>query len=303
MSQTEDKPSNVSRRGMLKWAGALAAVGVVGVGLGLGGDMLVRPNTTNTATSTLLQTESVTLPAVTQTATQTNLSTATVTSIENSTQTVTQPAVTQTVTTTNVQTSAPLSYVAPLSPSVLARVNQIIQGLVDAHKGETYMYQAAYAPFGNGPGQVVIKNGVPIGVIPEDLIHPTIAREDAYVGTSISLQEFQAGHLRGIPWGHSWVYPWQISGPNRVTYPMLRTGPRGDPNNAQFVRITWDEAIKRTVAAIQNCKTKYGNYSVETGGVCNGHSEPFLISYGVQCSGGWGCASSANQMLASALVG
>ena len=187
--------------------------------------LLIRPNTTATTTQQGT-TQTITQPAVTQTAT------------------ITEPAVTETVTTTSVQTTNPLSYVPPLSPSVLARVNQIIQGLVNAHQGETYMYQGAYAPFGNGPGQVVLKNGAPIGVVPEDLIHPTIAREDAYVGTLITLQEFQAGHLRGIPWGHSWVYPWQVSTPNRVLYPMLRTGPRGDPNNAQFTRITWDEVCQ-----------------------------------------------------------
>ena len=37
---------------MLKWTGALAAVGVVGVALGFGGEMLLRPNSTKTTTVT-----------------------------------------------------------------------------------------------------------------------------------------------------------------------------------------------------------------------------------------------------------
>ena len=36
----------VSRRNVLKWGG-LAAAGIVGVGLGFGGDLLLRPNTTD----------------------------------------------------------------------------------------------------------------------------------------------------------------------------------------------------------------------------------------------------------------
>ncbi|HUK49566.1 MAG TPA: hypothetical protein VLV18_00920, partial [Terriglobales bacterium] len=47
----------VSRRGALKWAGALAAVGVVGAGLGLGGDLLIRPNTTTTTTEATTRTQ------------------------------------------------------------------------------------------------------------------------------------------------------------------------------------------------------------------------------------------------------
>ncbi|MGD0510477.1 MAG: twin-arginine translocation signal domain-containing protein [Candidatus Micrarchaeaceae archaeon] len=43
-----EKANQVSRRNMLKWTGALAAVGVVGIGLGIGGELLIRPNNTTT---------------------------------------------------------------------------------------------------------------------------------------------------------------------------------------------------------------------------------------------------------------
>ena len=59
-----EKP--VSRRSVLKWSGALAAAGIVGVGLGFGVDLLVRPNTTSTTTQTVSKTSTIT---ATQTAT------------------------------------------------------------------------------------------------------------------------------------------------------------------------------------------------------------------------------------------
>jgi anaerobic dimethyl sulfoxide reductase subunit A len=145
-----------------------------------------------------------------------------------------------------------------------------------------------------GPLQAVVKNGVVIGTVPEDIVNPTIGREDAY----LSQEDLQNGRLRGMPWGSEWVLPWLVNAPTRILYPMMRTGPRADPNNANFVRITWDQAVSIVVSQIQNCKAKYGAYSVETGGVCADHNEPWLIDYGVACNGGWGCASVAHTMLA-----
>ena len=253
---------------MLKWTGALAAVGVVGVGLGLGGDLLLRPNTTSGTT----QTTTLTQPGSTQTVSTT------ATATQTATQTVTAPPTT-------------LSYVPPLSPSVQTRVNQIIQNMVSSHAGETRVYQPR-------PLQAIVKNGAVIGTVPEDIVNPTIGREDSY----LSQDDFQKGRLRGMPWENPWILPWQIQDPTRVLYPMQRTGPRGDPNNAKFVRITWDNGVSPTLNQIKACKTKYGAYSVETGGVCADHVEPWLQMYGVACNGGWGCASSANTMLAHSEV-
>jgi anaerobic dimethyl sulfoxide reductase subunit A len=253
---------------MLKWTGALAAAGIVGIGLGFGGDLLIRPSTTSTLTKT---------QATTQTATQT---------------------ATTTVTTTSLQTPVPLSYVPPLSPSVQTRVNQIIQDMVNSHASDTSTYQEINSACGSGAVKVSVNNGVVVRVAPEDIVNPTIAREDAY----LPADALWSGNIRGIPWGNNWTYYSQIQAPTRLLYPMKRTGPRGDPANANFVRITWDEAIATVVNQIQLCKTKYGNYSVETGGVCYSHNEPYLIDYGVECSGGWGCSSMANNMFATAEV-
>ena len=77
---------NVSRRNVLKWSGALAAAGIVGVGLGFGGDLLLRPSTTKTTTQIVTQTGST----ATETATQTITTSVTATS----------PPITTTITAT-----------------------------------------------------------------------------------------------------------------------------------------------------------------------------------------------------------
>src|SRR5271157_2965747 len=63
MSDSKDEGSMnkaASRRSMLKWTGALAATAVVGIGLGVGADLLFRPNSTKTTTQTQVNTTTAT---------------------------------------------------------------------------------------------------------------------------------------------------------------------------------------------------------------------------------------------------
>ena len=90
---------------MLKWTGALAAAGIVGVGLGFAGDLLTRPNSTTTSTATKVNTTTQTnVMTETQMATETQMMTATATVTQpvtsTATSTVTQPPSTITATTT-----------------------------------------------------------------------------------------------------------------------------------------------------------------------------------------------------------
>ena len=54
-------------------------------------------------------------------------------------------------------------------------------------------------------------------------------------------------------------YAERIHHPDRILYPMLRTGPKG---TGTFRRITWDEALDRVVAAFTDVTARYGSQSV-----------------------------------------
>ena len=54
-------------------------------------------------------------------------------------------------------------------------------------------------------------------------------------------------------------YAERIHHPDRMLYPMLRTGPKG---TGTFRRITWDEALDRVVAAFTDVTARYGSQSV-----------------------------------------
>lgn len=67
--------------------------------------------------------------------------------------------------------------------------------------------------------------------------------------------------LRGCLRGHAMVQ--RLYAPDRLNYPMKRTGPRG---SGEFERISWDEAIDITAAELTRIKEKYGNSSIICGG-------------------------------------
>lgn len=54
-------------------------------------------------------------------------------------------------------------------------------------------------------------------------------------------------------------YAERIHHPDRLTHPLLRTGPKG---SGQFTRISWDAALDRVAAAFTNASAQYGATSV-----------------------------------------
>src|SRR6201996_2633781 len=54
-------------------------------------------------------------------------------------------------------------------------------------------------------------------------------------------------------------YAERIHHPERLTHPLLRTGPKG---STQFSRISWDEALDRVAGEFQNAAAKYGTEAV-----------------------------------------
>ena len=233
-----DKSNEVSRRGMLKWAGALAAVGVVGVGLGVGADLLLRPNTTKTTTQAVTQT---TAQTVTQAVTQTTA------------QTVTQ-AVTQTVT----QAPVSLSYTPPLSPQVQNTVNSLIQSRIALHQGETIGYANCVINCGGNNACILkirMNNGVLVGVEPDDTVNAGVAREDSVLSDA----DLENGVLQYRPCARGYSWAAYVNSPDRILYPMQQTGARGSNN---FIRITWQTALDTVANNIELMLQKYGPYSI-----------------------------------------
>ncbi|MGA2876670.1 MAG: molybdopterin-dependent oxidoreductase, partial [Nitrososphaerales archaeon] len=240
MSSSNENVSKkaVSRRNMLKWTGALAAAGIVGIGLGFGGDLLARPNTTTTKTSTVTATTTQTGPTVTQT-------------------------------TTSVQTPAPLSYIPPLSASAAARVQQIIQDKVAAEKELTLIpYISPRDDAHCGLHQIAVKNGAVVGVRPEaPVIYPQpvpqFAREDAHM-TPTDVFNFKIGDRLSES---NIAHPYNNYEADRVIYPMQRVpGTPRATTNGSFVRISWSQAISTIANQMQTDFTKYGPYFVNIGG-------------------------------------
>jgi anaerobic dimethyl sulfoxide reductase subunit A len=253
---------NVSRRSVLKWSGALAAAGIVGVGLGIGGDILLRPSTTTTATKTATAT-------ATTTVSKTGSATATTTT------TVTVPPTT-------------LSYMPPLSPEVQTIVDNFVSSQKALHTGETLSYAAPGEWPDNGTfastGLVKIrtKNGVITAIEPDDTVNPGVTIEDAVVPwTDIMAQNFQGRAPARIYGYRGFLYH-----PDRLGYPMQRVGGTHGYPGGQFVRITWSQAISTIAGWMQQTKAKYGNYSINGG---TGYDIGSWFGCEVD---GWGCDSS-----------
>jgi anaerobic dimethyl sulfoxide reductase subunit A len=65
------------------------------------------------------------------------------------------------------------------------------------------------------------------------------------------------GHPRMCARGHA--YRQRVYAPDRLLYPLKRTGPRG---SGEFARISWDEAIETVAQGLQKVKAAYGNAAI-----------------------------------------
>ena len=152
---------SVSRRSVVKWSAALAAVGIVGVGLGVGGELLLAPSKTTTKTSTL-------------------------TSVGTSTQTATQT--TTQLATTTLQQPQSLSYVPPLSPQIQTRVNAVVDSLIARHAGETVVSNYNHSVGMGIPSGLInirMNNGAIVCAEPADnIVNANIPREDSVISQS-----------------------------------------------------------------------------------------------------------------------
>jgi anaerobic selenocysteine-containing dehydrogenase len=71
--------------------------------------------------------------------------------------------------------------------------------------------------------------------------------------------EIDGGHANDVTRGYICAkvrrFPERVYGPDRLRYPMARTGPKG---SNQFARVSWDEALERIVDAVEGVRAKDG---------------------------------------------
>ncbi len=160
---------------------------------------------------------------------------------------------------TELMKPPPLSFKPPLSASVQARRDAIVQDLINRHTGETITYYTpnTYRRGGCCLGvlKVHVKNGVITAIEPDDTVSPNIPREDENWNNVLE------GTLQSRESGRWLAYRQMLYDPRHLIYPMKRVGARGDPNG-QFVRITWTEALDILAANVKQMNEKYGPYSI-----------------------------------------
>jgi len=183
-------------------------------------------------------------------------------------------------------------------------VTNTINSLVNNHAGDTVVYSTLNSGTMGGVdvSKVHIKNGVLLSVEPDDLVNPTVGREDS----ALSAADIIAAKFRGTPAQQQYSFPAWINDPTRILYPMQRVAgtTRGDPNG-QFTRITWNQAISTFATEITNCANKYGPTSIFLPGAFYffgmwfGWTLPMYVGAGI---GPWGNVSFGAQQFAETFI-
>ena len=98
-------------------------------------------------------------------------------------------------------------------------------------------------------------------VCPHDCPSTCALEVEVLDGTRIGAVHGAAGnsYTAGVICNKVSRYAERIHHPDRLTHPLLRTGPKG---SGEFRRITWDEALDRVAGAFADVAAKHGNAAV-----------------------------------------
>ena len=86
---------------------------------------------------------------------------------------------------------------------------------------------------GKCPYKVHLRDGVPVRIEPSE-------------------------ELKACARGYGMLH--RVLSPERLKYPLIRTGPRG--HKESFQRISWDEALDRVAGELKRVKERYGNGAI-----------------------------------------
>jgi len=102
-------------------------------------------------------------------------------------------------------------------------------------------------------------NGIIITTCPHDCGGRCILKAHVAGGkvTRIETDDDEEPQLRACARGRA--YRQRLYSPDRLKYPLKRTGARGE---GRFKRISWDEAVEGVAAELQRIKQRYGNKAI-----------------------------------------
>ncbi|MCL5961557.1 MAG: molybdopterin-dependent oxidoreductase [Chloroflexi bacterium] len=182
-----------------------------------------------------------------------------------------------------------------------SRRQRVVHQLMRKHSGEETVYTGCYANCG-GNCQCTLKvrrkNGVITMIEPDDRYNAGVGREDDV----LSEQDIIKGRVQRRACPMAWVFHKLLYHPQRILHPLQRA-PGSERGEGKFVRISWDEALDTLVGKMEECREKYGPYSVMTPYMPNAHLER-LFGFWKAGVDTWGwCSYDPERLSAHLMVG
>ncbi len=166
-------------------------------------------------------------------------------------------------------------------------------------QGGKVVYTGCFANCG-GTSQCVlkahVKDGRVVAIEPDDRYNPGVGREDRVLSERDLAQA--RTQRRACPMG--WVWHKHLHDPNRLLHPLKRRkgSRRGD---ADFERISWEEALDTIVERMTMYRERFGPYSVMTPFPPSQNAERLFGFWGAGVDT-WGWCSTDSERLATHLT-
>jgi len=177
----------------------------------------------------------------------------------------------------------------------------MFQDSAKKYKGETIVYTSCAANCGSNHQCILkahVKEGVVVRVEPDDRFNKGVGREDEV----LSEEDLLKTHLQRRPCTKGLVFHRYLNRADRILYPLKR-----DPNSrrgeGKYIRISWDEALTTIAEKMEECRAKYGPYSIIVPYMPNQNAARLFSFWGAGTdSWGW-CSFDATRMMSHIVAG